>query len=324
VKTPLQRASAAASEGNIAEYRTIVAENPDVLAQGGVGHLATAAGCGHLAMVEYLASIGVDLNGSSYLGTPLTAVARKGTPAMAQWLLDHGAEIDRSPDDGRDNPLFAATVENRVEMVEFLLDRGANPDALYGNRNVMAYARFWRKDAVIAALERRGIEERVIADRPVDVESESFLVDTEILSPSEWHSRKWVRLLRHVEAHGLDTLSEKNKVFFLVGYLIDQICDGGVDSVYANPSAGYVTLMPEALEKIGATGEAEVIRQLNALFPGGAPSDDYRARQKQLRSLRKPMEKLGERLEALFDEWSPDGSERRLVVQAYDHWHKPQ
>jgi hypothetical protein len=90
--------------------------------------------------------------------------------------------------------------------------------------------------------------------------------------------------------------------------------------VYINPSADYAPEMPAALERIGATEAAKVIRAINARFPGGAPGKDMLERAAQIQSLDGAFTTLGEQLEDIFDEWLPDGGERKLVVQLFDYW----
>ena len=51
---------------------------------------------------------------------------------MIETLLEHGADVEGASPDGR-TALMIAAMFNRVEMVEFLIGKGANPDAQDAN-----------------------------------------------------------------------------------------------------------------------------------------------------------------------------------------------
>ena len=142
-------------------------------------------------------------------------------------------------------PLEAAIVEGRLEMVKYLLEHGADPDLLYGNprRNALASARFWGHDEIAAFREDRGIAEIVVERDPVDVESPAFLNADKALAVVKWFEEKWPHVYAYGIRHGLDSMCERNRTLFLVGYLIDQLANGGTSFVYINPSAEYVSEM---------------------------------------------------------------------------------
>lgn len=61
--------------------------------------------------------------------TALAEMARDGKIEEARWLLDHGADINISSDIRVGNtPLDYAVERQHLEMVQFLLDAGANPN----------------------------------------------------------------------------------------------------------------------------------------------------------------------------------------------------
>jgi ankyrin repeat protein len=59
--------------------------------------------------------------------TLLHHMAAEGEIAKATLLLDHGADIDAIDDEYRSTPLGVAARWGRVEMVNLLLERGADP-----------------------------------------------------------------------------------------------------------------------------------------------------------------------------------------------------
>lgn len=61
--------------------------------------------------------------------TLLHDMAYTGDVRKAQLLIDHGADIEAIDEEFRSSPLAVAARFGKREMVEFLLDRGANPNA---------------------------------------------------------------------------------------------------------------------------------------------------------------------------------------------------
>jgi ankyrin repeat protein len=62
------------------------------------------------------------------LVTPLGTAATFGANEVAQVLLDHGADTEKTSDHGN-TPLHAAAANGNRELVELLLDHGASRDA---------------------------------------------------------------------------------------------------------------------------------------------------------------------------------------------------
>ena len=284
--------------------------------------LEYAATNGQTDVLAFLVDAGLDVNRASLHDTPLSATARVGTVETAQWLLDHGADVNAKVEPRGATPLHTAVEEGRLEMVRLLLERGANPDILHGNpqRNALAAARFWGHDDVAEFLESQGIVEIVIETTSVDVEAPGFSDPAGVSNPATWLDAKWPHVYEYVLTHGLASMSEKNQVLFLVGYLIEQLADGGTVMLYSNPSAKYAPDMAIALDKIGAKRAAQTIHELNALFPGGAPAKDDELRTEQLESLPPQASRLAEALEAVFDERQPEG-ERVVVAQLYNFYY---
>jgi ankyrin repeat protein len=318
--TPIQRVMGAIAEGTIDKLRKLLDKHPQVIDEDGPLMLNYAAQNDRIDVLELLLAAGLDVNGPVQDDSPLTAAAGEGTVAAAQWLLDHGADINRKgAGDFCSTPIHKAIENGRLEMVKFLYDRGADPNALEGNpqRNALASARFWQHDDIAALLQSRGVKEIIIEPQPVDVESGPFLNLGKTYSADAWLDKTWPDVYDYAVRNGVESMCEKNQVYFLIGYLISQLADGGTASVYANPSGAFTPLMAEALNKIGASRAAQVIRDINAFFPGSAPAAENEQRWKQIASVPPAAEKLGEDLEALFEERLPDDGPRLMVSQLH-------
>jgi hypothetical protein len=321
--TPIRRLYAAIREGTPESFQGLLGEHPELLQSDGPAILAFAAKRNRIDILEILLAAGVDVNQPDEYSTALSDAARDADVGTAAWLIDHGAAVNaKAAGWGAAMPLHEAVMNGRADMVEFLLGRGADPEALDGERNALALARFMREDDIVALLESRGIAEKVVLRELVDVESESFLALGRVHSADDWFDKTWGDVYRYCASKGLDSLCEKNRVYFLVGYLFQQLADGGIESLYGNPSGEYTPLMADALDRTGSSRAAELVRAINALFPGGAPATDVEERAEQMESLPPEAETLGEQLEAEFDEWTPDGGPRVMVSQLYHFYNR--
>jgi hypothetical protein len=283
-----------------------------------------AAGKNRVDLLPLLLSNGADVNSSFQDVTPLTAAVGKGAFKAAAWLLDHGADVNGRASDDDVSPLHRAIDDGNLEFVKFLLDRGADPDIMVGNpaRNAVAAARFWGHEEIATYLESRGYADCAVPEpEPVDVEHESFRSRDEA-NPEEWFQKKWWQVYDYGTRRGFESLGPRNRVFFLVGYLVDQVLSGGVGSFYANPSAGYVVQTPEALEVIRAERAAALVRKMNALFPGGAPAGDLEARARQLSALPGRFAKLEKELERLVAERRGKPARNAMLTQLYEYYHR--
>lgn len=309
-------------QGTAQEVEQLLATHPDLPTAQGPDILAYAARRNRADLLPYLVAAGIDVNIGTTSETPLGAAAATAAFEAAAWLLDHGADVNGRASPGQVTPLHQAIREGRLEMVKFLLDRGADPNLTNGNpaRNALAAARFWGKKEVAGFLEGQGPPEVVIEPELIDVEAAEFQAKS-TPNPTEWFEQKWLPVYRFVTRRGLESVGERNRVLFLVGYLIDQLCNGGAFMVYRNPSAVYAPAMPPALARIGAERAGELIREINTLFPGGAPAVDWHTREQQMRELPRKASKLGAELDQVFDAWLPEGDGRVVVRQLYEYYH---
>jgi ankyrin repeat protein len=92
--------------------------------------LCLAAGRGQTQMVELLLTAGADplLPDTRMGASALHKAAQSGIIEVARLLLEHGAFINQQAPIHGHTPLIDAVWHKRLPMVEFLLDRDANPD----------------------------------------------------------------------------------------------------------------------------------------------------------------------------------------------------
>ena len=78
---------------------------------------------------ELFFKAGMDINERDSAGTPfLCAAARNGKKDMVQWLLEKGAEIDAVSQDRGYSAVMDAVWKSNKEIVELLVNKGANLD----------------------------------------------------------------------------------------------------------------------------------------------------------------------------------------------------
>lgn len=71
----------------------------------------------------------------------------------------------------------------------------------------------------------------------------------------------------------------------LIGDLEAELSNGGFDQFFFNSAGDRTVETIAALEAIGATHTAGIVRAAAAKFPGGSPSADRATRQEQLESV---------------------------------------
>ena len=124
----------AAAVGNLGRARELVERHgaqANSYSPDGFPVIALAAFLGHLEIVEYLAARGADINavatnGSGY--NALTGAVASGHTAVAQWLLEHGANPNYRYSAGY-SPLLTAAANGRLDIGKLLLAHGADRHA---------------------------------------------------------------------------------------------------------------------------------------------------------------------------------------------------
>lgn len=122
----------AASAGDIAEIRRLVASGANVNEPAGHGitPLVSAARAGAVNAIPVLISLGADPNLRCGVNgwTPLMHAIHKHQLDSVRALLDGGADVN-GPGDGGENPLLMAAGYGYTDFVNVLLDRGADAKA---------------------------------------------------------------------------------------------------------------------------------------------------------------------------------------------------
>ena len=121
-------------------------------------HLAAAGGSREVCALLVSLGMDIDLPLPGYRNhTPLERAASDGHLDVCRWLLDHGAAVDGLPDNIL-SPLAGACVSGHQEVVELLLQRGANPNRLHTRWNTapLDIATSWGFPAIAALLAAAG------------------------------------------------------------------------------------------------------------------------------------------------------------------------
>ena len=128
----LEESWRAALDGDLVTVQRLVERgaSPDSSDREGSTLLMLAARTGHLPVVSYLLSQKASVNARNRFGdTALMAASLKGQVAVARVLLENGAELN--PPGW--TPLHYAAFDGRTEMIKFLLDKGAEKNAVAPN-----------------------------------------------------------------------------------------------------------------------------------------------------------------------------------------------
>jgi len=149
----LQESLRAALDGDLVTVQRLIERgtSPDTTDQDGNSLLMLSSRSGHVPVVSYLLSRKAAVNARSRYGdTALLAASLKGHTEVARVLLAAGAELN--PEGW--SPLHYAAFEGRAEMIKFLLDKGADKNAIAPNEftPLMLAVRNGHEDAARALL----------------------------------------------------------------------------------------------------------------------------------------------------------------------------
>jgi hypothetical protein len=108
------------------------------------------------------------------------------------------------------------------------------------------------------------------------------------------------------ESAGLDSLTPSEQVFHAVWCFEAELNNGGFDQFFFNASGDHPAETVAALERIGASSCAAIVRRACALFPNATPSPDRHSRQEQLESITDANDEAFEALDDEFCEYPDD------------------
>jgi ankyrin repeat protein len=160
--TPLQWA---AFNGDVDEAKRLIAAGADVNATNnyGVNAMLLAADIASTGLIQLLLKHGVDPNTANADGeTPLHLVARAGNIEAAKALLKAGARVDPREKFGEQTPLMWAVTRRHPAMADFLLQNGADVNARSAVRD---YQRVATAESRAKSLDRGGFTPLLYAAR---------------------------------------------------------------------------------------------------------------------------------------------------------------
>jgi ankyrin repeat protein len=164
VKTQISRAM---YRGDVPEVKRLFKEYPDARSmETGVGTwLHQAATIGNLEIVQACVAAGIDVNSPYPGGYPpetalFNAVGSGGQDvAVVQWLLEQGAKSDCfHPLEGvsRNFALNEAINQNRLDLVQLLVEHGANVNVYYNNLTPLLAAEAMKHKGIAKYLRSKG------------------------------------------------------------------------------------------------------------------------------------------------------------------------
>jgi len=128
----------AVRNNDVSAIESAISDNPSVLEardDRGSTPLILASYLGHREATKKLVESGADLNAFAGTGTALMGVSFKGFTKLAAYLIDAGADVNASDPRAANGgtALIFAAMFNRADVVDLLLERGADAGAKDGN-----------------------------------------------------------------------------------------------------------------------------------------------------------------------------------------------
>ncbi|GAA4463086.1 DMP19 family protein [Novipirellula rosea] len=108
------------------------------------------------------------------------------------------------------------------------------------------------------------------------------------------------------QAVGFGSLTPAEQTFHAVWWFEAELNNGGFDQFFFNSAGDLTSNTIEALELIGASACAAIVRRACALFPRSVPSQDRDTRQGELETITDANEDAFEKLDAEFYAYPED------------------
>ena len=139
----------------------------------GMSALYQASRVGDAAMIATLLEHGADANAAMPEGdTPLMLAARSGSVVATRQLLDAGADVDATESFHGETALVWAAGENHADIVDLLIERGANIDHV-----TTEFTWDLTQAGVSSELPRGGLQPLTHAVRENSLDSAQLLID---------------------------------------------------------------------------------------------------------------------------------------------------
>ena len=117
---------------------------------------------------------------------------------------------------------------------------------------------------------------------------------------------------------GFDNLTKPEQIFFMIDQFEMEINNGGFEQYYGNSASDYAQDVPFALESIGASYTADLVRKGNSLFPNGLPPKIWPDRQVLLDSIVDDIrDQLSELDNAFYEYKDPLGELQREYIRKH-------
>jgi hypothetical protein len=115
-----------------------------------------------------------------------------------------------------------------------------------------------------------------------------------------------LRLAAKERSTGFESMTSAEQVFHAVWWFEAELNNGGFDQYFFNSTGNHAVRTVSALDRIGATTCANIVRRACALFPDATPSSDWNTRQEQLFAITDDDEEAFESLTTEFYEYPDD------------------
>lgn len=123
--------------------------------------LSIAALNGQVAVIDYLATNGIEIDRTNKRGNTVFDHAIKLNNVVRETLLKHGANINHAGADGR-TPLINAILSDDLATVQFMLAHGADINHIDAQGvNALQYATYMGNVEIINSLAKSGVDRKV-------------------------------------------------------------------------------------------------------------------------------------------------------------------